>query len=629
MGVKAKFLSYWMHHKIWITHMQFKDYYSLTFIILFSLIINDSTAQQVPDKQDTFFLAKKKGLLGKLGRSISIGTPDIKPQKVENQFLKFKGKFIRYIDIVRLGFENNIYDTNLVQNNFGISVAKRFHRNSGEKTISHNLFFKEGDRVYPYLLADNERYLRELVYIQDARILMEYTETGTDSVDVVVLTKDVFSIGGKLVISNKKKGRAELKEENFKGTGTRVSVGGFYEDGRHPVKGFSAEVVKRNIGGSFIDWTTGMKSYREAFSSGRNEETSFYTSLDKPLVTPYIPTTGSVDAAFYKTTNAYVSDSLYRKYYRYNYYNLDAWFGYSLDSKRLLYANKEIKKHRFIAIRGFNQQFLQTPDTAKIAFDYRFSNFTGTLASLNIFRQIFYKTNFIYGFGRSEDIPEGFSAAFTLGYVNKRSIKRPYSGIDAQYANYNSKGSYNNYTFRLGGYYFKNRFEDVNMLFNVEHFSRLAKLSASWFQRFFITSGITAQVNPKLNQPLFLNNDFGLPYFDNGAISADLRATVKTESVFYNTKKTLGFRMAPFIFGDFSLLKPSKFGLGKSDIFSAVGGGVRTRNENLIFGTIELKGYYFPRTNGDMHPWKVELNSNIRFKYRSSFINRPDFIIAN
>ena len=66
-----------------------------------------------------------------------------------------------------------------------------------------------------------------------------------------------------------------------------------------------------------------------------------------------------------------------------------------------------------------------------------------------------------------------------------------------------------------------------------------------------------------------------------------------------------------------------------TDLFTAVGGGVRTRNENLVFGTIELKGFYFPRLNGNMRDWKIEVNSNIRFRFKSSFIRRPDFIIAN
>ena len=609
--------------------MQHKRFYRFSCALIFLLIQVAAHAQQNTNKPDTFFLAKKKGLIGRFGKSISNSTPDIQPEKVENQFLKFKGKFIRYIDIVRLGFEYNIYDTNQVKDNFGIRVAQRFHKNSKDRTIGRNLFFKEGDKVYPYLLADNERYLRELIFLSDARILVDYTETGTDSVDIVVLTKDVFSIGGKLVINNKDKGRAELKEENFNGSGSSVMISGFYEKDRHPQKGFSAEVVQRNIGGRFIDWTNGFQNYRPAFNSGRNEETYIYSRLEKPLVTPYIPSTGALEAAYYRTSNAYVSDSLYSNDFRYEYYNLDGWFGHSLDSRRLLYANKEIRRHRFIALRVFNQRFIKLPDKFKTVFSYAYADFTGALASLNIFSQSFYKTNFIYGFGRSEDIPKGFTVAFTIGYVNKQGVRRPYGGIDAQFSNFMKKGNYSNYTFRLGGYYSNKRFEDVDMLFNMEHFTRLAKMTARWYRRTFFTTGISAQANPRLNSPLFLNSIYGLPYFDNGSIQADMRASVKGETVFYNTHKILGFRLAPFVFGDLSLLKPVKMGLRKSDIFSAVGGGVRTRNENLVFGTIELRAYYFPRTNGDMKTWKVELNSNIRFKYKSSFISRPDFIIAN
>ena len=157
----------------------------------------------------------------------------------------------------------------------------------------------------------------------------------------------------------------------------------------------------------------------------------------------------------------------------------------------------------------------------------------------------------------------------------------------------------------------------------------LKKLGNNWYQRTFITTGIAAQINPVFNAPLFLNSVYGLPYFNPENINSDLRSTIKLESVFYNLKKVLGFRFAPFIFSDFSLLKPTKGNFNKSDGFSAVGGGVRTRNENLVFGTMELKAYYFPRTNGDMNVWKIELNTNIRFKYNSTFIKRPDFVNAN
>ncbi len=310
-------------------------------------------------------------------------------------------------------------------------------------------------------------------------------------------------------------------------------------------------------------------------------------------------------------------------------YTLDAWFGYSLDSKRSLYENKEIRRHRFVAVRGFKQFYQFIPNAYKTGFNKTFTDFTGVLGSLNIFRQVFYKTKFIYGFGRNEDIPEGFNVALTAGYVNKQNIKRPYSGLDISFANFKNKGFYSSFTFRAGGYFNRKRFEDVDLLFNVDHFTRLHKMNNNWFNRIFFSTGITAQVNPVLNTPLYLNSNFGLPYFSNGLLDSDLRGTAKAEAVFYNTKKILGFRFAPFAFADAILLKPTKMGLKQSDIFTAFGGGIRTRNENLVYGTIELKGFWFPRVNGDMKGWKVELSSNIRFKFKSSFISRPDFIIAN
>ena len=586
-------------------------------------------AQVHNETADTFFLSKKKGWLGRFGRSISTTPPDEAPVKLVNPYLKYKGKIIRSIETIRLGFEYNLDDTTEVKNNFGVKIGKALHKNTADKVIKRNLFFKEGDPLFPYLLADNERYLRDLVYLRDARILVDYAEGSMDSVDVVILTKDVFSIGGNFSSSGTKKGRLELREENFIGSGTRLLVSGYYEKDRFPQKAIGAELVRRNIGGSFINWVSGYSDYKYAFTSGRNQETTVYTRIEKPLVTPYIPNTGALEWSYQRTRNVHDSDSRYRDSIKYAFYNVDAWYGYSLDSRRSIYTNKEIKVHRFIAIRVFKQHFLTVPLKFNTGLDYRFTDVTGTLASLNVFKQSFYKSSFIYGFGRSEDIPEGFSIAFTAGYVKTQNFRRPYSGLDISLANLKQRGKYFNYTLRIGGYYFRKRFEDVNLLFNLEHFSRLKKMSKTWYQRTFINTGVTTQVNPFLNEPLFLNSDYGFRYFNNGTTNADLRGTLKTESVFYNTRKLLGFRFAPFIFGDIILLKPTKLGINKIDVYSAIGGGVRTRNENLVFGTIELKGYYFPRVNGDMKGWKVELKSEIRFKYISSFISRPNFIIAN
>lgn len=609
--------------------MMKKVLYSCLTGIAFLIIPFLLPAQDTTHHPDVFFLAKKKGLLGRIGRSLSTSPPEEAPARIENPFMKFKGKIIRHIETIQLGFEYDINDTTRISDNLGTRIGKRFHKITGENVVRKNLFFHEGDQVYPYLLADNERFLRELAYIKDARIIIDSVHTSADSVDVLILTKDVFSIGGKLNISSTTRGRAELREENFLGTGTRLLLSGYYETGRNPPKGIGYEFLGRNIGGTFIDFTTGYQDYGKAFSSDRNQETIFYTRLEKPLVTAYKPATGAMEWIYRRTRNVYFTDSIYTSDYKYTSYSLDGWFGYSLDSRRSLYANKEIRVHRFVALRGFKQFYQVIPLKAQKVYNPSYADYAGALASLNIFRQVFYKTSFIYGFGVVEDIPEGFNAVVTAGYINKQGFKRPYGGLNLSLENFKQQGKYFDYTLRLGGYYYRHRFEDVDLLFDVNHFSRLKKIGKNWYNRFFINTGIAAQVNPALNLPLFLNSQFGLPYFNNDSLQSDLRATLKTETVFYNTRKFLGFRIAPFMFADGIMVKPSKQGLKYSDIFTAVGGGVRTRNDNLVFGTIELKGYYFPRTNGNMNVFKIELNSNLRFKFRNNLSVRPEFVSGN
>ena len=190
------------------------------FVFFAALIVQSSTvmAQLVEQQNDTFFLAKKKGLLGRFGKSISRNNvPDEPPQKLYNPFLKFKGKIIRSVILFNYDFGSNICDTCTATSDFGTRISNIFHKSSTASVIHNNLFFKTGDKIYPYLLADNERYLRELVYLRDARIVVEYVEGGVDSVDVLVLTQDIFSIGININISSSTRGRVELRDENFFG----------------------------------------------------------------------------------------------------------------------------------------------------------------------------------------------------------------------------------------------------------------------------------------------------------------------------------------------------------------------------------------------------------------------------
>lgn len=581
------------------------------------------------EPRDTFFLAKKRGLLGKLGKSIT-STPSTEPVKVVNPFLQYKGKIIRHIDFLPLGFDRNINDTTQIKNNFGTRVANKLHQNTTKKTLQNNLFFEEGETLYPLLLADNERHLREIAFIRDARIIVDTILNNKDSVDIIIITKDVFSIGGNIDVSNAERAEVEVRDENISGRGMKITLSGLYDKQRLPVYGTGIEMKLRNLKGTFVDFTSGFKNFKNAFTSNRNEEMEFYIRGEKPLVSAYMPSTGALEIAYNKTQNNYsYSDSVYKKDYQYAYLNIDAWYAYNFGTKGRWSRNREKQVRSFFATRFFYQKFYQIPVAFVNTVDYRYVNARGILSSINVFKQNFYKTNFVYGFGVYEDIPEGFNLSITAGWSDKLKRIRPYGGIDVALTRYSDKGIYTSYTFRMGGNFYKKRFEDCELLLSADHFTKLRQLSAKWFNRNFLNVTFSAQVNPYLNAPLFLRSSFGLPYINNGQATGDFRIATRGESVLYGTTKFLGFRFAPFLFTDLCLLKPVKQNLYKMDLFSAFGAGIRSRNENLVFGTMELRGFYFPRKSEGLKNWKVEFTTGLRFRFFSQFIHRPDFLIAN
>jgi len=134
-----------------------------------------------------------------------------------------------------------------------------------------------------------------------------------------------------------------------------------------------------------------------------------------------------------------------------------------------------------------------------------------------------------------------------------------------------------------------------------------------------------------LNAPLALQSQYGLDEWKSStpAADGDFRATLRAESVFFSPYTFINFHFAPFIFGNLSLITPVKQNLSKSDLYSSIGGGIRTRNESLIFGTFELKVFYFPRKTFTGESWRIETNTGIKFKYNSQFIKKPNLINVN
>lgn len=600
-------------------------------LVFVSVCIHAQFDSSYINKADTFFLVKKPGIIGKLAQNISRSNLEAPAPATKNDevFAPYKGKQIRNIQIIQLGLGGNVNDPKEVVVNDLNTLADKVHITTRAAVIRKNLFFTEGDSIRPDLMADNERHLREQPFIQDALLSVIPVPGMPDMIDVLVIVKDVFSLGVSANIGSPEDGELVISEENLFGSGDQLSFRTLYEAKRNEPWGFGANYTKRNIAGSFTDISLGFQTYRPAFNTGKRNEHYRYIRLSKSLVNPYMKFTYAIEAGQSQTNNMYLPDSAYYADARYDANVIDAWAGYNLGTNSYFKKSRESRFRHFLAIRGFYRHFNQVPDKFQNVYNYQYADLRGGLVTINAFRQDFFKAKYVYGFGRNEDVPEGVNLSLTGGYTDKEQRLRAYLGLDFQRFYFKTRGDYFNFTFRASTYLHKANPEDVAVLASMDYFSKLYQRGGRWMQRNFFHFSAAGQYRTLLNEPLYINNSFGLAEFRRGDLQSAARITTRGESVFFNSWSFYGFRFAPFVFGGFSLLKPIGATWAKSDGFSSLGGGVKSRNENLVFGTMELRMFYFPRVIAGMNRFRIDFTTDLRFRFVSQFIKRPDFMSVN
>lgn len=553
------------------------------------------------------------------------------PKTNEAAFDPYGGLFIRNIIIERIPFGVTIGDTSKRLINSLTNLANDLHHITKTNVIRKNLFFKKGEPLKPFLMADNERYLRQLLYLQDAEFFVARTAPGSDSVDVFVEIKDVFSLGGAINSLGLKQTSLELREDNFAGSGNAAVLYTLYDDKRKNDFALGGEYNNRNVAGSFMNAKIGYQSFYPAIY-GPKEDNNYYVDFHKPLINRYMKWTYELSASYHNTSNLYNnSDSVYFSDTRYRYYNIEAWSGFNINAQNFTRQEESQKLRKLIGVRYLNQRFLDVPQKFASTYDWKYQTINAALATLTFYRQNFYKTQYIYGFGRNEDIPEGLLLSITSGYTKRQDAKRPFVGFNFERYHFNKRKNYLSYKIAAEGYLHRSSIEDLNFLGSIFYFDHLKPIGTKWKQRFFLNFDLAQQVNTIYNEPLFANSQFGLPEYgseiiDNQKTGGSLRSTAKIESEFFSPWSVVAFRFAPFVFGRVGVFSPYHY---KTQVLSSLGGGIRTRNESLVFGTIELKAYYFPEKNFHNESFRFSISTNVIFKYNTQFVKKPDFIQIN
>jgi hypothetical protein len=542
--------------------------------------------------------------------------------KSEEAFLPYGGKVIRNIIVNHVGFEKSITDTTINIRSRMVKIGNALHVNSKEWVIRDHVFFQEKKPLNPYKLADNERFLRDLDFILDARIFVVPLLSTEDSVDVLILTRDVFSVGGRVSLRGSDGYRFRVYDVNVLGMGQRLQYNGYYDPDRKP--DYTQEVFyrKSSVFGSLANLTLGYTQLNTGSSYGDEEEQAYYFRVERPLVSPYSRMAGGIEVSKNWSRNfSSESDSTFRNY---SYSVMDLWVGYNIGIK---VADEDRGRH-FISARFFEQQFQIRPQRVYDLLNPLYNSRTSFLSSYAFFKQDFYKTQYVYGFGRTEDVPYGHNTSIIAGWQRLMGIQRPYFGVDAEKSLVRRKGNFYTLAIRAGAFPYKKQLQDATILLSGRLFSALKHRKRVMVRR-SLDLDLTYVFNQQTNTLLDINNSFGIEGFAADSLLGTKRLHGRYEMVFYTNWKLLGFKMAPIVLTDLAFIAEEGKHMFYDKPYLGLGAGIRTRNENLVFGTIELKCFYYPRTVEDISNFRVSLTSNLRIKYSASFVRPPSFILYN
>jgi hypothetical protein len=597
---------------------------SLFFLFSLGQKVVDTAGKSPHPKNNNIF----KFAIGAITRSHSDSADyaTVLNTKSETPFLPYKGKIIRHIYVKQYGFEKAFIDTSKISDpNAGSKILNSLHHNTRDWVIRNNLFVREKSYLNPYLVADNERYLRTLEYIQDSRILVSPIADSPDSVDLIVITKDLFSISGAVTNLSFTNSEANISDANVLGMGQKVQFTALLITTNKPAFGYQAQYSKNNIANSFINAGILYSTINNDLYSGAQDEHAKSVTLQRPLFSQFTHLAGAITLGDFESFNNYqLHDSLF---YKYHYTTEDAWIGYNLGVRKL--GLNSARDRKVVSIRYLHNQFSHTPYQIGNNYLFKFNNRQAVLGSFTFFKQDFYKTNYIYGFGTTEDVPYGYNIAVTGGWYQQSNLNRPYLGVDANWYSVSSKKDFVQYFVRSGAFLNHGQVQDASILVGSSLFSRLFLYKGLKLRQYFNVS-YTKQFNRVgIDQLNINNNTFGIRYFTDDSVVGNQRITFHSETSLFLKYKILGFKFSPFTFTDFSLITPEHQDISKANLFYSLGGGIRTRNENFVFGTIELLVAYFPRKATQNESFKIQTNINIQFKYNSNYVTAPDIVQLN
>lgn len=537
-------------------------------------------------------ISQRKTLFGRFVKALVIFKPrqqvvpleiELLPQALEQHTYKV----VRSIYFKRLEpFGFSINDTLALPDNDLERLGNALHMRTKRSRLSNTILFKEGDMLEPLALSESERLLRQTDYILDARVTINDSTSTQDSVDVVIYTRDVFSISGSGSASTSGT-RLSLRDINFMGVGHQFRTTYRFGLSEPQPWQFTGSYLIENISSSYISAELLYQNtyyYKQQSLSFRRD---FYATTTKYA--------GGASAAWFQTLQpTYIlgegpppAPNEELSYIPLKYYTQDFWIARAFRLKS--YDLARDNPSRFItAARVMNIKYTEgSGPTIQSARLY--------LAAFGYSLRRYYKDQYLFGFGRTEDIPAGNLLAITAGFEDGAIKNRPYLGVKGAFGKYNPSFGYLYGGVEYGSYRHNEAWEQGVLTSEVLYFTPLHRIR-NWRWRHFIWNRTSIGLRRPDFFALDVDQEDGIRGFSSASVRGYRKFVLNYETNLFSPLTLFGFRLAIIGFADMAWLtnvqNRSPF---KEKPYTGFGIGARFRNEYLPFNTIQILLGYYPR----------------------------------
>jgi hypothetical protein len=577
--------------------------YIATFIIAISMAMlcsykvsadpRDTLAQEahVPIMQKLQNFALKDNPVSRLVRSFFVTTAkapttERDTTKVnEVKFENYEGKIIRNVNVITLGpFGYSVNEPVCHSINRFQRLGNEVHYPTRTWIVRNKLLFHAGDTLNAFDISESERLLRQSAYLREVKISVE--PVNGDTVDVNVITQDIWSLDGS-VSGNplKPNGSVSVSDINILGLGQRFESKFWYDPNLFREWKYNGRFTVPEIGRSFIS------AEAHYFTEDRNSTTGF--SFNRPFYSTVASWGGGLSVDFmHNYFDIPVNSADHIQGYQ-QVQSQDAWLGYAFnpESRNPLYQRKS---QVVISGRVANTNYV---DKSYYAVEMRqhFPDeqlYLGTVAYS--FRE-YYQDRFIFGFGKTEDIPEGFLLSVTGGANQTYFYKRGYGGAKISYGKNHSALGYMDLSLEAGGF-LRSVHSDIEqgvVAAQILYFTNMMPVNR-WFIRQFIWNRLAYGINRRPGELLNVDKGEGLRVLSSDRFRGTQKLTTNYEVDFFTPYKPLDFQVVGVLFADFAFLGTDQTPLFNTRLLQGYGIGLRLKNERLVFNTFQLSLHYYP-----------------------------------